>query len=601
MTSSTTDNDAWLRELRCPQYFDFESALSVPAVPDSSTNPPLRDCVYESDEDTREFFRELDTNPTLHATPHEQILSPLPEKLRNLKPVTHNQLTLSFEEYLEKEEERKRNGEVNTPSKRRNSNSTPNGSPPPNLQRLRRRGSTADSPAKTPRQQRSRLPTYRRPKLGQSSGGVKVPGERAAQRRIRPPERITPPIGSKPSSSGSRKRSGAATVGPGRVNKSRSAILHEEDLRKHRALGTSESSNEQNPSDDKERVEKEPSLAINLPETDNDVLKMVEEHNRRIRRKQNRSDGDAKRIANEGDMDAELSNFKQRAKSLEDKRRRVQTGEDFSHYPRGTRERQLPVQNGGVKKRTGVGSFQIAPRRGSPLASSEIRTTENGREKSTKTTKPVPFSFTTRQKGRSTLTKTPNETHPDEAAFSLEDLLQSENDKIMEKRKRMPERRRAILANKNGILRNVDGENSAYPQKSVTVKTSFTYANEVRSDRNEQENIVLGSATTNMQSLAVSMKQRASENSSAAQTERSRGLRGFRARNQNGQAPRSHHHGNESEAGPSTQPSQMPSACSSLFERRKAEESLSKDLQSILSLHNSKIEGKRKANVDPKR
>lgn len=81
-------------------YYDFEAAVAYPCTA-GQHNPPLRESVYDSDDETRDFFLSLEENPSLHPTLHRRSLSPERNTLRSIgRPVYRHRPNTTFEEYL---------------------------------------------------------------------------------------------------------------------------------------------------------------------------------------------------------------------------------------------------------------------------------------------------------------------------------------------------------------------------------------------------------------------------------------------------------------------------------------------------------------------
>lgn len=99
-------DDSWLAHLNCPQYFDFTAALQAPCSVDLQHNPPLHDFVYQSDEESNDFFR--------NAAPSTPSPIPLHEQPRMLdprhfgKPVYRHRPKTTFEEFLRQYHVRRR-------------------------------------------------------------------------------------------------------------------------------------------------------------------------------------------------------------------------------------------------------------------------------------------------------------------------------------------------------------------------------------------------------------------------------------------------------------------------------------------------------------
>lgn len=93
-------DDKWLTDIHCPQSFNFETILSTPAA-DGSDNPPLLDSAWESDEDTHEFFKSLNTESINRHPSRSQKNVPFATDIRLLGPPRYqNRPTIPFEEYV---------------------------------------------------------------------------------------------------------------------------------------------------------------------------------------------------------------------------------------------------------------------------------------------------------------------------------------------------------------------------------------------------------------------------------------------------------------------------------------------------------------------
>lgn len=624
--STSRDEDAWL-SLRCPQYFDFDAALSVPCPNDSLTNPPLRDAVYDSDEETRGFFRYLNADPSIHATPHDQCLSPVPSELRNLKPLNRNRPTIAFEEYLERYEKKKHNtaeagedgnSKPKTPTRRRKAPTTSiDVSHRSQLHTPRKPASTqagATTPAKKPNSRRTRPVSPSRPRLDESPTTRKqsAPKERVPLRRQRPPERVTPPL-SAPTSANS---SAGTRSGPERATKSRSILIHRDasdpkptvSVRIKRPTESSDEAYGDLESSDslkETEQEKSPVMHLEVPETDNDVVKMMEEHNRRIRRKQHKSDGDAKRVAFEEEaLAAEDPIRKARSHSLEESRRRRidHTLPANKKVKRGF-DKALGVQRAGVKKRSTAGGLRNNCEPTEALKKTGLpRKQVSGSERPVKTTQPIPFQPLARQKAAKTVSKVAKE----EDGPSLDDLLRLGNSRVLEERKkRLPERRKAVLASRSNVLSGLEGQTTLQAQNRTTAKVAFTSAQASHMPKKAVEHNQKATGPS-AASQAASQKQRADKNQPPASK---RGLEGFRARSRSeNKAPQFQSQQAYSERNP-TKPNNPPSRPAQSFsERIKAaerlkmgEQRMDSDLQSILSIHNNKVQGNRKGFVKPER
>lgn len=81
-------------------YYDFEAAVAYPCTA-GQNNPPLRESVYDSDDETKGFFLSLEENPSLHPTLHRRSISPERDALRSLgRPVYRHRPKTTFAEYL---------------------------------------------------------------------------------------------------------------------------------------------------------------------------------------------------------------------------------------------------------------------------------------------------------------------------------------------------------------------------------------------------------------------------------------------------------------------------------------------------------------------
>lgn len=97
-----SEEDFCFSSIEAPSVFDFESVLTAPVTnEDEEDQPPLCDDVWESDDETRAFFRTTDAESKKRHPSREQNPDPMAKQLRSGKPPRYtNRPSLTFEEFL---------------------------------------------------------------------------------------------------------------------------------------------------------------------------------------------------------------------------------------------------------------------------------------------------------------------------------------------------------------------------------------------------------------------------------------------------------------------------------------------------------------------
>ncbi|KAI0566678.1 hypothetical protein FGB62_7g221 [Gracilaria domingensis] len=515
MSSTTTKQpnstlgEEWLENIRCPTYFDFEAAVAYPCTV-GDDNPPLKESVYDSDDETRGFFRSLDEDPSLHPTLHRRSLSPQRNRLQNMgKPLHRYRPKTTFAEYLAEFQQKQAHqvcGNVRStmalssthdPSPTRDvtqrantSNSDHTPSPPQqNVHRDTR------SDAWTPPVSKNDSSTQsRRPRRSPASSALVKSEPNAIQEPLRPQAQPNP-ARRKPRLERSAPQAISSAVAkngrPSKLITVRSTEVakrqfHSDNMGNRSAhnLGSNERHNRglklssaarSEPGQSPAGLEARPTENSALPDVD--FVKIMEAHNQRVRiRKSERGSESTDSTCTESDK---LLNGSQALEEVDTK-----TPENFASEASASEAR-----TDGDTNRTELSE------NGSQSSMADIDT--NSRIRTTK-------SFNARE-------------------TSLSELLQIENEKVLEERKRrLPERRKVLQQNRRNALRNIRAtETGDRCIKPISAQIEFTSA-ETRAPLRQPHDITHSNRhVTNEPNQSSEAKQGRN---------RGRGLRGYRSR-----------------------------------------------------------------------
>lgn len=105
---SSFKDDSWFGAIDCPSFFDFSAALQFPCHTESLKNPPLHDYIYESDEESRRFFRlAAESSASPRPKPAQQrVLDPS----HYGEPIYRHRPDTSFDEYVREYEAHQERG-----------------------------------------------------------------------------------------------------------------------------------------------------------------------------------------------------------------------------------------------------------------------------------------------------------------------------------------------------------------------------------------------------------------------------------------------------------------------------------------------------------
>lgn len=103
--SPNPEDDAWYARIDCPRYFDFSAALQAPCSVDLEYNPPLHDFVYQSDEESNDFFRRARASPPSPHPKRTQQRMLDPRHFGN--PIYRHRPQTTFEEFLRQYQQRR--------------------------------------------------------------------------------------------------------------------------------------------------------------------------------------------------------------------------------------------------------------------------------------------------------------------------------------------------------------------------------------------------------------------------------------------------------------------------------------------------------------
>lgn len=547
-------SEAWLHHFNCPQYFDFEKALTVPCIESSSQNPPLLDSVYDSDEETRYFFDNLTREA--HPEPSDPQSTSVHPELRNIRPVYHHRTPIPFEDYLRAHEE--------------NNITTPNTPEPPRSPESRLPPSCSVTP--------SRKSALSHSLHISSSVSPSTSPKKPAARRARHPERVTPPsassvLGKSPSAAGRKTRpyidrSDGSTVTkiglPMRVCCAREAATPEKaPTVRNRSSHTTIKENEIKLVDVDEKDEENDKndlvhdmQALGLSD-DRRLVRLMKQHNRRVKQ-----------------------------------------------YPRDPLlQEEFHVRDNNVLPASSASSS--VPGENYALRSSLNQIQDKGRI--------VDIESNERTSNEGVSNPELDEMDPNEvpqvenAALSLSDILNSENVRILEERKkRIPEQRKAFLAHRTSALRTFEGQIAAQREirkRRISAKVEFTAASGVT-----KLQVRSAQSTNSVKRLPGSRKENVPKVGVVPpNTSGMKGMRGLRARacSKRGNGSTSTTVGlpstiSRGRGGVSNNQSSRPVSKTKSekvklsAKQKRVENSLDVDLQSILSQHNYRVEGKRR-------
>ncbi|CAN8065385.1 unnamed protein product [Agarophyton chilense] len=511
---TSTSEEEWLENIRCPTFFDFEAAVSYPCTL-GDDNPPLRESVYDSDDETRAFFCSLNKNPSLHPTLHRRSLSPHRNRLQNAgKPLYRHRPKTSFADYLAEFQNREAHQANKTIQNAAALSSESESSPARNLTPQ----SNISTPDLTPSPQdavrdihsdawatqvpkTAKVVPLRRPRRSLTSSHMRIErvdpkvnqeqsrfqAQNPARRKPRPPERNIP------KASGSRivrndRRVKSMVAPPKEATKPDfdgnisgicsdiNSVSIEIDGRNLKLSPTTQSDISNSPTDLEIRATENDACAV-----DRDFVKIMEEHNERLRKSKSGRAGSSISARTESEKAF-------RSKSLKD-------------------------------------AASVAP----ALDSVRVTDSEKGADRTERTSLTDgggPGSALEIVNNPEVQSKNPS----DLRRISLSQLLKMENEKVLEERKRrLPERRKALQQHRMNALRNF-GVSTTEGRliKPISTHIEFTSAETRKTIRGE--NNVKG----------INNDRRAKEQNQfvGTQNERNkeRGLRGYRSRKGGNQA-----------------------------------------------------------------
>lgn len=625
---------SWLSDIRCPQYFDFTTATTFPCTQSSSYNPPLRDELYASDEETREFFETLETDPQHHAFCNESNKESVQIDVELVKkagpPRYHNLPSSTFEEYLAQCNTQQEPANTSTPppsqTSRPPSVRTPAGTP---TARRPRRQLTFNDKDESIEQAMSQL------SLNESMPTpTRNPGRtsRPAGQPLRNTSSSNATLSPRGSRSTTASRSGSASSdhpsgssitsflskssGARRIAKSRSYIDQEtkpenagnrfkpmrktgpqtvEQLNASSAklnngndLRNSKHSSHNSNTSDEIRIEQ-----------DDELIKMMEEHNRKLNgtsEERTRSNSQEGSDNNEpSSLDSSLPASRQSSKDTELSSDGNQEDANLSSIstagtqgnPTNTAGRQeAPLQPGSVRQtksnRISVRNGQFVPRRVQNLATSNSSQTGTQQVSDSQQTKDI--SSSTNQG----------------PSKSLEEMLQSENSRVLQDRQnRLMERQKANRADRDSVLRKfrTDKPPATQRQNRTTARVAFTASEPTRPKTLASNRRRVVSNTTELnrgdESSRSTLRQRTDISS----------RRGITGVNSEANAvsrvlPQSSTNGSsrprEPQQGPQDKkPTTWTDRLKAVDQRKRMEARMDNDLKSILSQHNSRVHQKR--------
>lgn len=621
------DDDSWLERIRCPRYFDFEEALTVPCPSGGETNPPLRDSVYESDDETRTFFHTLETDSSLHRTPHPQENSPPRQELRNVRPIYRHRPSTSFQEYLQTFTESGTSppcdtGRENLPPSQDAVPCAPSKAPVTprrngqgKSSRISSRKATTSGGVVTnlvseykspPTSQLAKAdpstPLRHQAHISEETTRKSVPNESALLRRRRPPERVTPPI----SSGASKSTSG----GFGR-NKSRKAIARSEEAEglqgqisqtgkcaPHTTFSPKKV--ERSSPVEKENVNQE-NKAANLLHIDPEILRMMEEHNRRIQKKKALSEGNDD---DQGLTQSKNCTINNRAHDQNGARhgrgitvRNRRTAIDLEALPPCDKLRESRIQEPAKTSLKKGRPEQSQDQRRSEQHGSQQDLESNRQNRTNTNSLHVPPLLPSG--ANSTALKNKSENSKDDDAC-LDELLRSENERVLQDRKkRLPERRRALQVDKTVALNSLEGQGAEQDPQRTQAKVEFTSVKQISRSRVAAHLEKDKKGEARQRNPGKGDKER---DISLGSKPRKRGLKGLRERSKTGPSPSV---SSGLSKGPSNAQITRPTASTrfrqpytdrikAMERKKRLERRLEEDLQELLSQHNSRVQGNRK-------
>eukprot|EP00178_Gracilaria_changii_P021141 TRINITY_DN62988_c0_g1_i1.p1 TRINITY_DN62988_c0_g1~~TRINITY_DN62988_c0_g1_i1.p1 ORF type:complete len:615 (-),score=79.96 TRINITY_DN62988_c0_g1_i1:1104-2948(-) len=507
--SASGSGEEWLENIRCPTYFDFEAAVAYPCTL-GDVNPPLLETVYDSDDETRSFFRSLYEDPSQHPTLHRRSLSPQRNRLQTMgKPLYRHRPKTSFAEYLAEFKQKHTHDTDGAMGESIAMSSKPDASPARGLSLQTNTSTSDDTPSPpqnvfrgtrsdvcTPQVFKDRQSAPQRRSRRSPASLASVEGEqKASQEQARPPAQPNPARRKPPPldrSVNQAKCSRAAKSGPPSISEfpcSKNAVerVLENGVMRGRSAQDSRSSEKDCSSSKWSPAARSGSTLSSTDiegsavdksafSVDVDLFKIMKEHNERLRKSKSER-GAGSSCSNRSESDGAMDDNLQSA---------VVTSTSASEaICRGS---VLKARNGNTKA--------------SDLREHTTRVSKVGSEDNS--TIPSAKSCSFRRN-------------------SLSHLLEVENERVLEERKRrLPERRKALQQNRRNALRNIRssglGERRINP---ISAQIDFTSAETTTSLPRPNDNEQSNTRAEEEKPLPDPMQLR----------NRERGFRGYRSRN----------------------------------------------------------------------